>query len=288
MTLHNATNLAHEGRRPGDAGGLGASAVPAGWPHQPAPGRSGHHACRHYDRRAGCAAGSECAVGGVTPAPWTVRSRSLARIAPRDHTPLGQSRSGTPAGERARSGRAAQAAFSAARPVRRMRTGSPCGPIDRSASAGGPLPSSFILLARVKRSETRERRKRPRDRTRITLRSIRATASANRESGRCKTWTAEVHWTSAWTAGSRPAVTRRICAWPKFHLSPRARESVERERKGVMPPRRRGPARAPCRPRAAPAPPRPPARRARARRTPSPCARSRECRRSPACCAPAA
>jgi hypothetical protein len=50
--------------------------------------------------------------------------RSLARIAPRDHTPLGQSRGGTPAGERARSGRAAQAAFSAARPVRRLRTGS--------------------------------------------------------------------------------------------------------------------------------------------------------------------
>ena len=31
--------------------------------------------------------------------------RSLARIAPRDYTPLGQSRGGTPAGERARSGR---------------------------------------------------------------------------------------------------------------------------------------------------------------------------------------
>jgi hypothetical protein len=28
--------------------------------------------------------------------------RSLARIAPRDHTPLGKSRGGTPAGERAR------------------------------------------------------------------------------------------------------------------------------------------------------------------------------------------
>src|SRR5579872_7151191 len=48
--------------------------------------------------------------------------RSLARIAPRDHTPLGQSRGGTPAGERARSGRAAQAALSVARLVRRLRT----------------------------------------------------------------------------------------------------------------------------------------------------------------------
>jgi hypothetical protein len=54
----------HEGRRPGDAGRLGASAVPAGRPHQPAPGRSGHHACRHYDRRAGCAAGSGGRAGG--------------------------------------------------------------------------------------------------------------------------------------------------------------------------------------------------------------------------------
>ena len=37
--------------------------------------------------------------------------RSLARIAPRDYTPLGKSRGGTPAGERARKRRAAQAAF---------------------------------------------------------------------------------------------------------------------------------------------------------------------------------
>ena len=67
-----------------------------------APGRSGHHVCRHYDRRARCVAGSGRIVGGVTPAPWTVCPRNLARIAPRDHTPLGKSRGGTPAGERAR------------------------------------------------------------------------------------------------------------------------------------------------------------------------------------------
>ncbi len=53
-------------------------------------GRSGHHACRHYDRHARCVAGSGKAVGGVTPAPWTAFPRSLARIAPRDHTPLGR------------------------------------------------------------------------------------------------------------------------------------------------------------------------------------------------------
>jgi len=39
------------------------------------------------------------AVGGVTPAPWTVGPRSLARIAPGDNTPLGKSRGGTPEGE---------------------------------------------------------------------------------------------------------------------------------------------------------------------------------------------
>src|SRR5580693_7252257 len=64
-----------------------------------APGRSGHHVCRHYDRHARCVAGSGYAVGGVTPAPWTVCPRNLARIAPRDHTPLGKSRGGTPEGE---------------------------------------------------------------------------------------------------------------------------------------------------------------------------------------------
>ena len=37
-----------------------------------APGRSGHHVCRHYDRHARCVAGSGEIVGGVTPAPWTV------------------------------------------------------------------------------------------------------------------------------------------------------------------------------------------------------------------------
>ena len=68
-----------------------------------APGRSGHHACRHYDRCAGCAAGSG-AEPAVISAALAKHPRSLARIAPRDYTPLGKSRGGTPAGERARSG----------------------------------------------------------------------------------------------------------------------------------------------------------------------------------------
>ncbi len=76
--------------------------------------------------------GASLEVGGET------FPRSLARIAPRDYTPLGQSRGGTPAGERARKRRAAQAALSVARPARRLRAGT-----DDSATAGVPL--SFYL-----------------------------------------------------------------------------------------------------------------------------------------------
>ena len=79
--------------------GGGARGGARGRTCNPLPGRSGHHACRHYDRRAGCAAGSGVIVGGVKPAPWTVTTRSLARIAPRDHTPLGKNRGGAPEGE---------------------------------------------------------------------------------------------------------------------------------------------------------------------------------------------
>ena len=56
---------------------------------QLAPGRSGYHASRHYDRHARCVAVGDSAS----------YLRSLARIAPRDYTPLGKSRGGTPEGE---------------------------------------------------------------------------------------------------------------------------------------------------------------------------------------------
>ena len=44
---------------------------PRAWPHQLRTRAVRHHACRHYDRRARCVAGSGQAVGGVTPALWT-------------------------------------------------------------------------------------------------------------------------------------------------------------------------------------------------------------------------
>src|ERR1700761_2854888 len=75
-------HLARKGRRRGGICGGGARGGARGRACNPLPGRSGHHACRHYDRRAGCAAGSGVIVGGVKPAPWTVTTRSLARIAP--------------------------------------------------------------------------------------------------------------------------------------------------------------------------------------------------------------
>ena len=72
----------------------GAEAPPRARPHQLLSRAVRHHVCRHYSPACGrCVAGSGRIVGGVTPAPWTVlRSRNLARIAPRDHTPLGKSR----------------------------------------------------------------------------------------------------------------------------------------------------------------------------------------------------
>ena len=67
-----------------------------------ASGRSGHHACRHYDRRARCVAGSGTGRRRVTPAPWTSLPTKPGPDRTKGHKPLGQSRGGTPAGERAR------------------------------------------------------------------------------------------------------------------------------------------------------------------------------------------
>jgi hypothetical protein len=106
-----------------------------------APGRSGHHACRHYDRRARCIAGRGQVRGGCngrincarSPLPgWGGRCgpdapagspEAWPGLSLGDESPPGESRGGTPAGERARKRRAAQAALSLVRPVRRLRAG---------------------------------------------------------------------------------------------------------------------------------------------------------------------
>ncbi len=69
--------------------------------------------------------------------------RSLARIAPKDHTPLGKSRGGTPAGERARKRRGgASRLIRGATRAPYLRAGT-----DDSATAGVPL--SFICRKRA-------------------------------------------------------------------------------------------------------------------------------------------
>ena len=58
-------------------------------------------ACRHYDRRARCIAGSAIRAGGE-PARSACVSRSLAQVEPWDEIlPVAESRGGTPRGERA-------------------------------------------------------------------------------------------------------------------------------------------------------------------------------------------
>jgi hypothetical protein len=127
-----------EGHCPGDAGRQGASAVPAGKASSALlPGGPGI-------MPAGITTGVRGAsleLGGET------FPRSLAGIAPRDYTPLGKNRGGTPAGERARKRRAAQAALSVARPARRLRAGT-----DDSATAGVPLSFYFIAGSEPQRT----------------------------------------------------------------------------------------------------------------------------------------
>src|ERR1700689_5322550 len=90
--------------------GGGASAVPAGGKIHSAPGRLGHHACRHYDRRARCFAVTETARAARRSF-RAVFGKPGPTLSLRDESPAGENRSGTPAGERARKRRAAQAAL---------------------------------------------------------------------------------------------------------------------------------------------------------------------------------
>ena len=100
-----------------------------------APGRSGHHVCRHYDRHARCVAGSGLSrrrsdprpLDGLPTKPGPDRTKG-------PHTPWEEPRWN--AGRRARpiAEGAAQAAPSVARPARRMRAGGTARVCRRSAS----------------------------------------------------------------------------------------------------------------------------------------------------------
>ena len=126
---------------------VGASAVPAGGRIRPALGRLGHHVCRHYDRCARCSLDWD-RRRWVTPASGFLLahdpSGSCVRPRPRkpgsscalgDVSPLGESRGGTPTGERAR--------------FARCRTGW-CGRY-YPTPVGVPLPFASVVKGRRER-----------------------------------------------------------------------------------------------------------------------------------------
>src|SRR6204780_5573894 len=117
--------------------GGGASAVPAGGKIHSAPGRLGHHACRHYDRRARCIAVTETARAAR-------RSFRAAFGKPgpmlslRDERPAGETRKWT-AGRRAR-----PQAEGGASPLSPWRVPhAACVRAEDNAFAGVPLPLFF-------------------------------------------------------------------------------------------------------------------------------------------------
>jgi hypothetical protein len=69
-------------------------------------------------------------------------------LSPRDESPFGENRGGTPAGERARKRRAAQAAFSVARPARRLRAGMRQCVCRRSTSFSFVVVVVVVVIAR--------------------------------------------------------------------------------------------------------------------------------------------
>ena len=137
LALKDAVRVMPGGR--GECGARGRGLISL------APGRSGHHACRHYDRCARCVAGSGQAVGGVTPAPWTAWSTKPGPDRTKGpHTPWEEP--WWNAGRRARpkaEGRRKPSFRGATAPVW-------CG-TDDSAFAGVPLPLFLSSLRGAKR-----------------------------------------------------------------------------------------------------------------------------------------
>jgi hypothetical protein len=120
--------------------------VPAGGKIHSAPGRLGHHACRHYDRRARCIAVTEqAALAAVSAFSMSPLGKPGPMLSFWDESPAGENRGETPAGERARKRRAAQAAFSVARPARRLRAG----------NTTLRLPAFYFLYCRKRVDERR-------------------------------------------------------------------------------------------------------------------------------------
>jgi hypothetical protein len=134
-----------QGRRPvTPSGGAGCGARGQGLVTF-APGRFGHHACRHYDRRARCSLRLGTALAARPPRLVRVFQEAWPELRLRDDDSL-------------RSEPRWNAGRCAASPVRVGQCRSPqgCGGYG-TASYGVPLPFAFFV-ARVERSETRERR----------------------------------------------------------------------------------------------------------------------------------
>ena len=72
VTIRSESNLARKDAVQRHTARSGRGRCPRADLHS-VPGRSGHHACRHYDRRARCVAGSGRGAGGVTPAVLALR-----------------------------------------------------------------------------------------------------------------------------------------------------------------------------------------------------------------------
>jgi hypothetical protein len=117
-----------------------------------ASGRLGHHACRYYDRRVRCSLDWD-RRRRVTPSRPRPRKHGLG-CALGDVSPFGESRGGTPAGERARERKGRR------KPLLPWRDRTPfaCG-TDDSAFAGVPLPLFLSFVGWAERSEAHAERR---------------------------------------------------------------------------------------------------------------------------------
>ncbi len=129
LALRDAVRVMPGGR--GECGARGCGLISL------APGRLGHQACRYYDRRVRCSLDWD-RRRRVTPARPRPRKHGLG-CALGDVSPLGESRGGTPAGERARERKGRRKPLTPWRDPRAV-----CVREVLPAFAGVPLPYFFV------------------------------------------------------------------------------------------------------------------------------------------------